>query len=90
MAKKVVEESVLHETDCCVHDAVAHLNLDVFTAYTEVELAYGQCVILEIGIVVEIDSYDRGYFPAFSRTLTVLLASNKALPDRDKSSAVIM
>ena len=46
MAKKVVEECVLHETDCCVHHAVAHLNLDVFTAYTEVELAYGQCVIL--------------------------------------------
>ena len=31
-----------------MHDAVAHLNLDIFTAYAEVELAYGQCVILMI------------------------------------------
>ena len=48
MAEKVVEECVLHETDCCMHDAVAHLNLDIFTVYAEVELAYAQCVILMI------------------------------------------
>ena len=48
VAEEVVEERVFHQTDGCVHDATAHLNIDIFTVEAKVELAHGQCVNLEI------------------------------------------
>ena len=61
VAEKVVEKCVLHESDRCLHDAVAHLNLNIFTAQAEVKLAYGQRVFLEdnFGIMVGINLTDR-------------------------------
>ena len=48
VAEEVVEERVLYETNGCVHDAAAHLNIDIFTAQAKVQLAHGQCVSLEM------------------------------------------